>query len=209
MRVTLRLSEKDTLIRRWLELAHDKGESASEYLTIAIRYYLKYKKPLQLGTVRQAAYSNAFTTSFLIPDYLVDELDELAKQFGNYKRGRLIKTILNRCITLRKGYENEEMADLYELMDIMIHMNDEEPKSILAKESIVMRSDVAQDTKPLVVNVPQPQFDVNERVKEEPKSVETVEEKKTVKKEEGSKKTGNKLLGGLFPDIQDQMADWE
>ena len=203
MRLTLRVSEKDTLIRRWLELAHERGESVSEYVTIAIRYYLKYKEPITLGSVRQAAYTNSISTSFLVPDYIVEELDELAKQFGNYKRSRLIKTILSRCIILKKGYEAEEMTNLYELMDVVIHMNDEEPKSILAKESIVMRSDAAQDTKPLVVNVPQPQFDVHERVEE------VVEEKKVVKKEEGNKKTGNKLLGGLFPDIQDQMADWE
>lgn len=203
MRLTLRVSEKDTLIRRWLELAHERGESVSEYVTIAIRYYLKYKEPITLGSVRQAAYTNSISTSFLVPDYIVEELDELAKQFGNYKRSRLIKTILSRCIILKKGYEAEEMTNLYELMDVVIHMNDEEPKSILAKESIVMRSDAAQDTKPLVVNVPQPQFDINERVEE------VVEEKKVVKKEEGNKKTGNKLLGGLFPDIQDQMADWE
>lgn len=203
MRLTLRVSEKDTLIRRWLELAHERGESVSEYVTIAIRYYLRYKEPITLGSVRQAVYTNSISTSFLVPDYIVDELDELAKQFGNYKRSRLIKTILSRCIVLKKGYEAEEMTNLYELMDVVIHMNDEDPKPILAKESIVMRSDVAQDTKPLVVNVPQPQFDVNERVEE------VVEEKKPVKKEESSKKTGNKLLGGLFPDIQDQMADWE
>ncbi len=206
MRLTLRVSEKDTLIRRWLELAHERGESVSEYVTIAIRYYLKYKEPITLGSVRQAAYTNSISTSFLVPDYIVEELDELAKQFGNYKRSRLIKTILSRCIILKKGYEAEEMTNLYELMDVVIHMNDEEPKSITAKESWVMQSDAAQQS---FVKVEPPKINVDERVEEKFETKEVVEEKKTVKKEESSKKTGNKLLGGLFPDIQDQMADWE
>lgn len=202
MRLTLRVSEKDTLIRRWLELAHERGESVSEYVTIAIRYYLKYKEPIILGSVRQAAYTNSISTSFLVPDYIVEQLDELAKQFGNYKRSRLIKTILSRCITLKKGYESEEMTNLYELMDIVIHMNDDESKNIVVTNTVV-----AEEPKSVVV-----QANVIKKVEEksEPKeTVVVVEEQKVVKKEESTKKTGNKLLGGLFPDIQDQMADWE
>ena len=72
-----------------------------------------------------------------------------------------------------------------------------------------MQSDAAQDSKTLAVKAEQPKFNADEKVEGSPKAKETVEEKKTVKKEEGGKKTGNKLLGGLFPDIQDQMADWE
>lgn len=200
MRLTLRVSEKDTLIRRWLELAHERGDSVSEYVTIAIRYYLKYKEPIILGSVRQAAYSNSISTSFLVPDYIVDELDELAKQFGNYKRSRLIKTILSRCITLKKGYEAEEMTNLYELMDVVIHMNDEESKSTAPEENTVQYSNT------LIVD--QSKSVIEEKVVEKTRDEDKIEEK-VVKKEEGSKKTGNKLLGGLFPDIQDQLADWE
>ena len=197
MRVTIRISEKDTTIRRWLELVHESGAAASDYVSIAIRYYLKYKKPLNLGMVRQAVYTNAISTSFLIPDYLAEELDGLALKFGNYKRSRLIKTILSKCITLKKGYEPEAMADLYELMDVMIHMDDEEPTTA-AKQS---ESVAVQEEVPVAVA----EKDV---VKIEPERPKT-EEKKAAKKEEGSKKPENKLLGGLFPDFQDQIDDWE
>lgn len=184
MRVSITLTKKDDKVRRWMDVVRKNNASVSEYVALAIRYYLSQRKSVALGNVRQAAYADNITTTINIPDDLVAALDQMARQVGNNKRSHLIKTILQKGIE-QSGYKTEEITDLYELFDIVLNLP--------AQESVA-RVKEKEETRP--VESPKEE-------KREEKPAPVTKEQKSV-----SDASENKLLGGLFPDFMSQMDDW-
>lgn len=192
--LTLRLNEKDTELKRLISLAKERGETVSQYISLALQSYLFNGKYVCIAKVVPEEDGSVRTTSYSVPEPVFEKMEEITSPFGKRKKANFVKTVLLNSIDRSKD-GREELSNLY---DLARNINSE-------RVVLFSNNKVSGDTPaPVIKEVPAAEEPADE--------IKQTKEVSAVKPEKNTDSdvpvNANSLLGGLFPNLQSQLSGW-
>ncbi len=181
----VRFGKRDRELRGLVNLIKEEGAVLSEYCSLAVQYFLKFNRFIQIASVVPDTTDEFYNVSLYIEPSLMKQLISYMQAHQIKSRSNLIRLILMKSIEVSKNGEPELTSEF----DLMRSMADELPQVIVQDKIVKAEIKKSEEEK--------------ETAKEAASKRETAYDDIN-----GDDAEDNTLLGDLFPNLKSQMERW-